>query len=90
MKFRKKPVEVEAWPISELMHDHRHMRMLPSPIAQGIIGNVLLFKREGIYIQTLEGGMFGRPDDILIMGVAGEFYPCRPDIFAATYDRVKP
>jgi hypothetical protein len=32
--------------------------------------------------------MFGRLEDYLIMGVQGEFYPCKPDIFAATYEAV--
>lgn len=39
-----------------------------------------------IMIPTLEGSMAARPGDYIIKGVAGEFYPCRADIFAATYD----
>jgi hypothetical protein len=37
-------------------------------------------------IETLEGVMTARPDDWIIQGVKGEIYPCKPDIFAATYD----
>lgn len=40
-------------------------------------------------IFTLEGTMEASPGDWIIRGVAGEFYPCKPDIFAATYDRVE-
>lgn len=37
-------------------------------------------------IHTLEGTMVGEPGDWLITGVKGEQYPCKPDIFAATYE----
>jgi hypothetical protein len=37
-------------------------------------------------IQTLEGDMWARPGDWIIKGVQGEFYPCKPDIFEATYE----
>ncbi|HEX5704844.1 MAG TPA: hypothetical protein VFX97_16720 [Pyrinomonadaceae bacterium] len=41
-----------------------------------------------ITICTLEGEMKCSPGDWIIRGVAGEFYPCKPQIFAATYDPV--
>lgn len=41
---------------------------------------------EVIEIQTLEGTMLAVPGDWIIKGVKGEFYPCKPDIFAATYE----
>lgn len=40
----------------------------------------------GINIKTLEGTMLAMPGDWIITGVKGEVYPCKPDIFAATYD----
>jgi hypothetical protein len=43
----------------------------------------------GMSIQTLEGCMSASPGDWIIKGVEGEFYPCKPDIFEATYDRVE-
>jgi hypothetical protein len=43
---------------------------------------------EGVNINTLEGVMHASPGDYIIKGVKGEFYPCKPDIFAATYDEV--
>ena len=41
---------------------------------------------DGCEISTLEGVMLARPGDMIIKGVAGEFYPCKPDVFAATYE----
>ena len=37
-------------------------------------------------IETLEGTMVANPGDFVIEGIKGEFYPCKPDIFAATYE----
>ena len=42
-----------------------------------------------LLIPTLEGDMLAQPGDWIIKGVQGEFYPCKPDIFAATYDLVE-
>lgn len=47
------------------------------------------FAKSFIVIQTLEGDMRMDWDDKLIRGVAGEFYPCKPDIFLATYDVIE-
>lgn len=91
MKFRKKPVEVDAWPIRELVDNHKRLKLMPELVHLGMMGErpTLTFATNGIYIKTLEGGMFGGIDDILIMGVKGEFYPCKPDIFAATYEKTE-
>lgn len=43
----------------------------------------------GIQLPTLEGEMLARPGDWIIHGVKGEFYPCKPDIFATTYEPVE-
>ena len=40
-------------------------------------------------ICTLEGKMYAHPGDYIIKGVNGEFYPCKPDVFAKTYERVQ-
>ena len=42
-----------------------------------------------LIIETLEGDHLARPGDWIIRGVQGEHYPCKPEIFAATYDEVK-
>ena len=43
---------------------------------------------EKLIIHTLEGDMTASAGDWIIRGVSGEYYPCKPDIFAATYDAV--
>lgn len=89
MKFRKKPVTVDAWGIKWLM-SRVETGSISDHVSGGIASGTLRFAPEGLYIKTLEGGMFGRPEDVLIMGVQGEFYPCKPDIFFATYEPVTP
>lgn len=41
-----------------------------------------------VKIETLEGTMIAQPGDWIIRGVAGEYYPCKPDIFAQTYEAI--
>lgn len=48
----------------------------------------VLFRHGSPYCETLEGPLKVSPGDWIIKGVNGEFYPCKPDIFAATYDPV--
>ncbi|GAB7004418.1 hypothetical protein JCM18899A_18910 [Nocardioides sp. AN3] len=95
--FRKKPVQIEAWLCSDVIAAFKRdgWAGLPAPIeadcdARGywLVTTKHASEGEGIYIQTLEGSMFAKPDDWIIRGVQGEFYPCKPDIFAATYDAV--
>jgi len=89
-KFRKKPVEIEAWRTRDLLYSMEHdWKALPAAVAHGYEEGVLVAPtRDGLTIKTLEGDMLARADDWLIRGVQGEFYPCKPDIFAATYDAV--
>ena len=89
-QFRKKPVVVDAWLIGDIVDRHYGLEGQPDPIAEAISVGRLRPVLNGIYIDTLEGGMFGRLEDYLIRGVAGEFYACRPDIFFATYEPVTP
>lgn len=90
-KFRKKPIEIDAWPVSVLLYAMEHdWKALPDSVARGYESAVLVAPtREGLTIKTLEGDMFAAASDMLIRGVKGEFYPCKPDIFAATYDPVE-
>jgi hypothetical protein len=95
MKFRKKPVEVEAWTVKELNHlSATDFWKLPQPIINLYYEATLVFGvlrddgTRGIFVPTLEGAMFAAADDWIIKGVKGEFYPCKPDIFAATYEPV--
>lgn len=76
-KFRKKPVVIEAWQWTRAMHEGRE----PWPPAP-----VTAIDDAPPFIRTLEGDMIVSVGDWIIKGVKGEFYPCKPDIFAATYE----
>lgn len=102
MRFRKKPVEIEAhqWDgtISqgqEIMHWAAQAGgpmvppEFPNDTPRGAVG--LSTPHDGpttMNIITLEGTMTAQPGDWIIQGVRGEFYPCKPDIFEQTYERV--
>lgn len=79
MRYRKKPVVIEAekWTGSNLNSDeslfHRPEVIIKSDGSEFIVA-------------TLEGAMTGHKGDWLIQGVKGELYPCKPDIFEATYE----
>lgn len=94
MKFRKKPVVIEAVPTREVLHAAAHdWKALPSWVVDAYEGRnegvkTLVFARDGVHISTLEGVMLAERDDWIIRGVQGELYPCKPDIFEATYEPV--
>jgi hypothetical protein len=86
-QWRKKPVTIEAHRIGD--------DGWPDAIWEGVMRNEIIlhlgrdaFKKTTghVEIQTLEGIMRGEIGDWIIKGVKGEFYPCKPDIFAATYE----
>jgi hypothetical protein len=80
---------IEAWQVHP---DDGHTRELPPQwLLEGLVrGTVLVHpgKEGGVSIKTLEGTMRGNVGDWIIQGVTGELYPCKPDIFAATYEPV--
>lgn len=90
-RFRKKPVEVEAIRFDGANADEvvafmggprqakGQLKKLPGP-GRGM--------HDGIAIETLEGTMTASVGDWIICGVRGEHYPCKPDIFEATYEPV--
>jgi hypothetical protein len=87
VKFRKKPVVIEA---TQWFKDGDH------PMVSEVMGNPTDFggwtalTPTGDYaVRTLEGWMQVTPGDWIITGVKGEHYPCKPDIFEATYERVE-
>lgn len=82
-KYRKKPVEIEAL---QWTGDNRDeiwkfcsMAYFNTDVATGDLS---------LMIQTLEGSMQASIGDYIIKGVKDEFYPCKPDIFKLTYDKV--
>jgi hypothetical protein len=90
MKFRKKPVVIEAWEVSELIDDAgNNWNHLPKPVIAAYDDGTIVFGNKHIQVRTLEGRMTAESTDYLIRGVQGELYPCKPDIFAATYEPVE-
>lgn len=94
-KFRKKPVVIEAqhWdgsaasagPIINWILESRQTATYHEHLMDGdFIAHPAPFLR----ITTLEGVITASAGDWIIKGVQGEFYPCKPDIFAATYEEV--
>jgi hypothetical protein len=81
MKFRKKPVMIEAvqWTGTKAAFD-AILAIGLTDWKPGEIGS------DTFTIQTLEGDHLARKGDWIIRGVQGEFYPCKPDIFAQTYE----
>jgi hypothetical protein len=81
-KFRKKPVVIEAVQWINTVGCAKSM--------EGFLGELWgwWYKGDSLVIETLEGSMAASPGDWIIKGVKGEFYPCKPDIFAATYEEV--
>jgi len=79
MKFRKKPVVIEALQFREEMRTK-------GDLPEGVF--IVPTESEGDMpvIHTLEGDMIVRDGDWVITGVKGEKYPCKPDIFEMTYD----
>lgn len=97
-RFRKKPVEIEAM---QLVGDNAQMHAVYQWIEQNTQGSFEPYADElpssgvsidpetgFLLIATLEGVMQAKPGDYIIRGVQGEFYPCKPDIFEATYEVV--
>ena len=92
-KYRKKPVEIEArqWdgtasgatPLINWMLDNDTAARYYAP---GEYSHIVA--ETYIAIDTLEGQIVASPGDFIIQGIQGEFYPCKPDIFAATYEAV--
>lgn len=96
MRFRKKPVEVDAVEYTGKLEDldgfcpkvnGRHLPFLMTPEFAGL--NAAHETGSPLFIPTPEGVMMTRVGDFIIRGVKDELYPCKPDIFAATYERVK-
>lgn len=87
MKYRKKPIVIEA----ELLTENN-----TGTLAEWCGGERKVMKNTnnpwkrrgivGIDIKTLEGTMLAEIGDYIIKGVQGEFYPCKPDIFEASYE----
>lgn len=82
MKFRKKPVVIEAVQITmdTFKYSHPHSDHVPGVIYDPV--------ELCVYIKTLEGEMRGELNDWIIRGVKGELYPVKDEIFKQTYEAV--
>ena len=86
MKYRKKPVVIEAFRLG--------IDYIPDWFMDKVTANDIILRpdvHKGIgaaEINTLEGVMHADYGDFIIQGVKGEIYPCKPDIFAETYERI--
>lgn len=99
MKFRKKPVEIEAFQFDgDLVKDDGRW-YVPLWARQAYEDGVLYYAGEHqlenpaddsppteLYIKTLEGDQHVSVGDYVIRGVHGELYPCKPDVFLKTYE----
>jgi hypothetical protein len=100
IKYRKKPVVVEAWQWNGLVigEDIEDVRVfleqwgcwvvIESEQNFGIGGGYYNRFDYEIYIETLEGRMHVSKGDYVIRGIKNEFYPCKPDVFVRTYELV--
>lgn len=90
-KFRKKPVVIEAikWTGENLKEIIDFTGLHPSALKFSWKEYCDLVNREGLKIFTIEGPLHASIGDWIIKGVKGEFYPCKPDIFETTYERVE-
>ena len=77
MKYRKKPVVIDA---IQYKRNMKHPALCDKADAPGCAST---------HIHTLEGYHIISPGDWIIKGVKGEFYPCKSDIFEATYEKVE-
>lgn len=97
MRYRKKPVEVEArqltpdedWlSVYQWIEANTQGSFDPDDDERPASGVSIDPSDGALLIATLEGVMKAEAFDWIIRGVAGEFYPCKPDIFEATYEAV--
>jgi hypothetical protein len=85
MKYVKKPIVVEAFQFGvdeepEWFSDKIRL------YGEAKIGDIYIYDPSQCSIETLEGRMYANVGDMIIKGIQGEIYPCKKDIFDATYD----
>ena len=81
MKYRKRPVVIEA---VQFDGTNESCDWLLPQLESGEIGRSF----NKLHIKTLEGVMEANLGDYIIKGVSGEFYPCKPDVFFKSYEKV--
>lgn len=87
MKFRKKPVIIEAIQFNGLDDYLKIVKYYNENNKSTLTADeVFRYDHPIMIIRTLEGAMSASQGDYIIEGVNGEFYPCKPDIFEKTYE----
>ena len=90
MKATKKPVTIECFKYDGDLMNSDGKFYVPEWAQKACEDGTIFFKGQGeMYIKTLEGEHHASVGDYIIRGVNGELYPCKPDIFAKTYDIVE-
>jgi hypothetical protein len=84
MKFRKKPVVIEAFKFLGPFSRDEMFTEWGFPFSDDSLYDE---KTNILIIKTLEGNHYANIGDWIIKGVKGEFYPCKPDIFEETYEK---
>lgn len=90
MKYKKKPVVIEAEQLNSrglMESDWFWDAVSENKIITHNFGKIYT-NDAYCEIETLEGTMTAETGDFIIRGVQGELYPCKPDIFEATYEKV--
>jgi len=85
-KFIKKPVMIEAvkW------NGHNYTEILQLTVVDKVSRSISVNPDKTLIIRTLEGNMTANLGDWIIKGIKNEIYPCKPDIFDATYESADP
>jgi hypothetical protein len=86
MKFRKKPVEVEVIQFTRL--NWEEIQQFTNNTAHTLTIERRINGKCTCVIPTLEGEHIANENDYIIRGVKGEFYPCKPDVFELTYEKI--
>lgn len=87
MKYRKRPVVIEAFQFDGDFMDSNGNYYVPDWAVKAFQEGVLYFEGADLFVKTLEGIHSASCGDYIIKGVKGELYPCKPDIFEMTYER---
>lgn len=89
MKFRKKPVVIEAFQYDGDFMYSDGTYYVPEWAVKALKDGVFHFNCSELTIETLEGLMHASVNDYIIRGVNDELYACKPDIFEKTYEPVE-
>lgn len=93
MKYRKKPVEIEAFQYDGDLKNSKGEWYVPKWAVEAFENDIMFYDSTNaepceLFIKTLEGIHHVSVNDYVIQGIKGELYPCKPDIFETTYEVV--